>query len=398
VVCSSGSVTTFSAGTTGFTPSSPTAGAVVLAGNLNLTSVATQATNTIVGNATSGTASPTALAIGSCSSASSALIWTTNTGFGCNTSITANAVAIGGITGLGTGVATFLATPSATNLNSALTGGTLAYLGSAQIFTAVQTINLNAASLPAGPVGTALQVGQANAGVNYFVQDAFGSLNALYSRRANGTNASKTALLTNDIILDIIANGYGATAYSAASAVVVFQATENWSDTAQGSQVLMQVTPNGTATRATVASFTGSTFSLPGSIQLNVAAMTQTAAAQSGTVCYNSGTGAVTYDGSLGCLTSLEETKEIHGPILGALDTVAALRTFWFSPINRPKGSDLNEQPGFGAHQVESVDRRLVGYGENGELRGVRYMEMTAVLTAAIQELKIEVDILKARR
>lgn len=62
-----------------------------------------------MGNATSGSASPTALSIGSCSTASSALIWTTNTGFGCNTSITANAVAVGGITGLGTGVATLLA-------------------------------------------------------------------------------------------------------------------------------------------------------------------------------------------------------------------------------------------------------------------------------------------------
>lgn len=54
-----------------------------------LTVVDVQSANTIVGNATSGSASPTALSIGGCSSASSALIWTTNTGFGCNTSITA---------------------------------------------------------------------------------------------------------------------------------------------------------------------------------------------------------------------------------------------------------------------------------------------------------------------
>lgn len=52
--------------------------------------LAPQATNTVLGNATAGSAAPTALAIGTCSTASSALIWTTNTGFGCNTSITAN--------------------------------------------------------------------------------------------------------------------------------------------------------------------------------------------------------------------------------------------------------------------------------------------------------------------
>lgn len=126
--------------------------------------------------------------------------------------------------------------------------------------------------------------------------------------------------------------------------------------------------------------------------QITVAAMTQSAAAQSGTMCYNTSGGTVTYDASVGCLSSLEELKDIHGPITGALDEVAALKPFWFTPINRPAGSDLREQPGFGAHQVEAVDKRLVGYGANGELRGVRYMEMTAVLAAAINELKADND------
>jgi hypothetical protein len=131
--------------------------------------------------------------------------------------------------------------------------------------------------------------------------------------------------------------------------------------------------------------------------QLTVTAMTQTAVAQSGTVCYNTTGGAVTYDATLGCLTSLEEMKDIHGPITGALAEVAALKPFWFSPINRPAGSDLAEQPGFGAHQVESVDPRLVGYGADGELRGVRYMEMTALLAAAIKEQQTEISDLKRR-
>lgn len=60
---------------------------------VQLRNIAAQATNTIVGNATSGSASPTALAISSCSGASNALIWTTNTGFGCNT-ITASGLTL----------------------------------------------------------------------------------------------------------------------------------------------------------------------------------------------------------------------------------------------------------------------------------------------------------------
>lgn len=72
---------------------------VAWTGTLANARLATMATNTIKGNATSGSASPTDLTIGSCSTASSALIWTTNTGFGCNTSITAAAVPASGLTG-----------------------------------------------------------------------------------------------------------------------------------------------------------------------------------------------------------------------------------------------------------------------------------------------------------
>ena len=61
--------------------------------------LAIQTANTVLGNATSGTASPTALNVGTCSTAASALQWTTNSGFGCNTSITANAAPAANLTG-----------------------------------------------------------------------------------------------------------------------------------------------------------------------------------------------------------------------------------------------------------------------------------------------------------
>lgn len=68
----------------------------VTAGPVPLSDIATQATNTLIGNATPGSAAPTALAIGSCSTSASALQWTTNTGFGCNTAI--DAATLGGAT------------------------------------------------------------------------------------------------------------------------------------------------------------------------------------------------------------------------------------------------------------------------------------------------------------
>lgn len=60
------------------------------------------ATNTIVGNATSGTANYTALAIGTCSTSASAINWTTNTGWGCNTAV--NAAQLNGATFAAPGV------------------------------------------------------------------------------------------------------------------------------------------------------------------------------------------------------------------------------------------------------------------------------------------------------
>lgn len=106
------------------------AGGTVLYAPVALASLATQATNTVVGNATSGTAAPTALAVGTCSTAGSALNWTTNTGFGCNTSITAAAVPASGLTGatLASGVTASSLTSVGASLGVA-TGGDSGSLG-----------------------------------------------------------------------------------------------------------------------------------------------------------------------------------------------------------------------------------------------------------------------------
>lgn len=90
------------------------------AGLVTLADIATQASNTMLVNATNGVASPTAQAVPSCSGAGNALKWTTNTGIGCNSAITAAAVPISGIIALGTNVGTALGI----NLNAS--GGLLA--------------------------------------------------------------------------------------------------------------------------------------------------------------------------------------------------------------------------------------------------------------------------------
>jgi hypothetical protein len=70
---------------TGDVTSSANAFATTIAANaVTNAKMATMAANTVKANATAGAAIPTDFAMPSCSSASNALIWTTSTGFGCN--------------------------------------------------------------------------------------------------------------------------------------------------------------------------------------------------------------------------------------------------------------------------------------------------------------------------
>jgi hypothetical protein len=122
--------------------------------------------------------------------------------------------------------------------------------------------------------------------------------------------------------------------------------------------------------------------------------LASSSAATTGTVCWTTG-GNLTVDTSTTCLASLEELKNIHGQIDGraALAETARLNPFWFSWKAGTPGyaGDKHEQLGLGAHATERVDPRLVGYGTDGKLRGVRYEELTALLVADIKEQEIEI-------
>jgi hypothetical protein len=123
-------------------------GSLTATGLVTLADHATQAANTIIGNGTGSTASPTALAIPSCSTSASALNWTSGTGFTCNTSVAAGSFSgTVGIANGGTG---------ATSQTAALT----ALLGSSTVPIANGGTNATTASaaltnLGAEPIGNA---------------------------------------------------------------------------------------------------------------------------------------------------------------------------------------------------------------------------------------------------
>lgn len=220
----------------------------------------------------------------------------------------------------------------------------------------------------------------------------------------NGTSEFSIDVLGNGIVNGAFrANGNLQTASTFIGAVsnslinVATNGKFTFSNNAVSAGVMLDATTDGTAK---FFARDGTTAAPIQSGNITVTGMTQTSAAQSGTVCYNSGTGAVTYDATLGCLTSSERFKtditDIHRP--DALALTMALAPVSFRKKAEFGGAvDPSYHVGFIAEQVADVDERLVSRNEDG-VRGVRYQELTAILAGAIQELKREIIELKAAK
>lgn len=133
---------------------------------------------------------------------------------------------------------------------------------------------------------------------------------------------------------------------------------------------------------------------------LNFPGLGTSSAGTTGTLCWTTSTGLVNVDTTTTCLLSLEELKDIRGPISGAeaLADVLALKPFWgtWKKSTPEYAGDRAEQPFLGAHQVASVDKRLAAYAPNGALHGVRYQELTAILVGAIKAQQGEIEALFA--
>lgn len=99
--------------------------------------------------------------------------------------------------------------------------------------------------------GTNLHISGADSTFNYVTLDAYGNENLLFFRRSAGTQASPTAIQSAEVIGGISGRAYGATGYSSGSRVsMVYRATENWTDSVQGTDIRFNTTINGSASAA----------------------------------------------------------------------------------------------------------------------------------------------------
>lgn len=190
---------------------------------------------------------------------------------------------------IGTAPFVVTSTTNVANLNaSSLNGATFAAPGaigsgtaSTGAFTTITTsgavvFNANSSALPSPLSGTILQIGQANGTNTRFMLDAFGAAPIINFRTAAGTNASKTAVQNGGAVGQIAAYGYGATAYSSNyRAAIALLAAENWTDSAQGTSIEVDVTTPGSLTGVVAGLFTSTGLQAPiGATTANTGAFT----------------------------------------------------------------------------------------------------------------------------
>jgi hypothetical protein len=108
--------------------------------------------------------------------------------------------------------------------------------------------------------------------------------------------------------------------------------------------------------------------------------------ATTGTLCWTTGTGNVTVNTTLACLSSALRFKQHILPLDDGITTVMKLKPVSYELRPEYDTEHLGRQVGLIAEDVELIDKRLVGYGSDKKIQGVRYMQLTAVLIRAIQD------------
>jgi hypothetical protein len=209
-----------------------------------LSSLATQSANTLLGNATSGAAVPSALAIGSCSTSASALLWTTSSGLSCNTAIKAAEFPIGGT----------------------VTGGTVGlipYVATGPVLAQSALFNVDP-TIPRFTLGTAainntwqFLVDGPNSGQSALTNNSYGAEGVYLVRRFGGTKAAPTALLNNAFMANFASRGYDGvavdgqgnpSAYNPSAVDITYYTAGDWSGTSHPGMIRFATTPvNGLA-------------------------------------------------------------------------------------------------------------------------------------------------------
>ena len=168
-----------------------------------------------------------------------------------------------------------------------------------------------------------------------------------------------------------------------------------------GGDVVFQTTLSNAAsgtqnTLATALTLKGGT---QAAVFANTISATLSNVATTSAVCYNTGTGLFTYDGTLGtCNVSTMRVKHDIVPLKSDILLAGVMKMqpdsfFYNANMNTP-----GQQLGLMAEDLEKIDPRLVSYDDTGKPNAIRYLgPMFAYLTGAIKAQQAEINALKQR-
>lgn len=304
----------------------------------------------------------------------------------------------------GTGAVTFQSNGS--TFAGSISTGQQWELGANAAPDATLTVNNNTIAGVAPTLATQMHLLAADSAIGGLYSDVFGSQVVIGLRRADGTAASKSAVASNTVAGSFGSYAWDGSAYGL-SAAVDFQTFNLQSVSDHSAFVKIRTTPSGSTTLAEAARFQASgglsvgTTTDPGigSVQVNANIfapnLPTTTGALGAAICYTATTGQFQRDTNAGgCLVSSERYKHAIEPLQSALDEVIALKPVSF--IYNDEVGIKGRQIGFVAEQAATVDERLVGFDTDGSPQSVRYMQMSAILVGAIQQLKSDNDDLRA--
>lgn len=117
--------------------------------------------------------------------------------------------------------------------------------------------------------------------------------------------------------------------------------------------------------------------------------------AVTGTVCFNSSTGALTFNASTSCTASSIRYKQDIEKLSHPLREVMKLEPISYQLKPQYNPQHIGRQVGLIAEQVAKIDPRLVGHLSDGRIYNVAYKHLTGVLVGAIQSQQHEITHLK---
>lgn len=116
-----------------------------------------------------------------------------------------------------------------------------------------------------------------NAYSGYFSQISTSGSNILAGYVARGTPGSPSATQSTDVLFGMAARGFGTSQWTTASSASIFmQATENFTNTTAGTNIIFSATVTGSLTKNTVATMTGNSITIGDAIDMPLGTTTGT--------------------------------------------------------------------------------------------------------------------------